>query len=329
MLAKIFSLIFILFISFLPLVFWAYIFSYIDSSLLNKKRFFLGIFAGSISVLPFLYFEKIIQIPLFSFLNIFSFAQKITNFSSLFPFFLSAFSFLCLFFFFSFLIWLFFSREEKKFIFSIKTFSLFLIFLLFLSLFFYFLWIFFSLFPELNFLWEEKIYFWKTLFQSFKLIIVYYFLVGLIEESTKYFQLLGSENLATQSSKELVLYSIFIALGFSFIENILYLFNLYSQSWFSTSLIKVYFFRSVFSIILHILCSSIIVHSFAKCWYKYRRFIFREYMKGFFLALVLAIFLHSFFDIALSIGISFVIFLYFMGGYIYVSSIFYREEKRI
>jgi|GEM_PF-1303727 len=104
MLAKIFSLIFIFFISFLPLVFWAYIFSYIDSSLLNKKRFFLGIFAGSISVLPFLYFEKIIQIPLFSFLNIFSFAQKITNFSSLFPFLLSSFAFFCLLYFFSFIV---------------------------------------------------------------------------------------------------------------------------------------------------------------------------------------------------------------------------------
>lgn len=327
MLEKIFSIIFIIFISFLPLVFWAYIFSYIDSSFLNKKRFLLGIFAWAISVLPFLYFEKITKITYFSFLDIFSFAKEITNFSSLIFFSFSLFSFLFLLFLFSFFIWFFMRIKGKIMIFSLKIFSFFFIFTLLISCLFYLFHLFFITFPNLNFLLDETIYFWTNIFQTFKLLIFYYFIIAIIEESAKYFHFLHSSIFSDRSLKELVLYGIFIALGFSFIENILYFINIFFATWFSSTLLTTYFFRSVFSIFLHILCSSIIVYSFAFCITKYQNFIFLKYIKRFLVALFLAVFLHSFFDIALSLWISFIIFLYFLGGYIYVSSIFYKEEK--
>jgi len=84
MLSSILNIILIAFISLIPIVVWAYIFSYIDDSDLNKKRFFVGIIGGGLSVVPILYMDKIISVFDFEYLNTFAFVYKVKDiFSSL------------------------------------------------------------------------------------------------------------------------------------------------------------------------------------------------------------------------------------------------------
>jgi RsiW-degrading membrane proteinase PrsW (M82 family) len=115
-------------------------------------------------------------------------------------------------------------------------------------------------------------------------------------------------------------------LGFSFVENLLYLWSYYGAHGASFDLVKLYFFRSAFSIVVHILCSSVIAYYFSKALILYRdKDLSFSYLKIFSVGLVVSIVLHLVFDVALTLGFVFVIFLYFVGGYLYVSSIFYKE----
>lgn len=54
-----FSLIPITVITFLPILLWGYIFSYLDNSPLGARRFGMGILAGAISVVPVLFMGDI------------------------------------------------------------------------------------------------------------------------------------------------------------------------------------------------------------------------------------------------------------------------------
>lgn len=58
---EIFSLIPIIIITFLPILIWGYIFSYLDNSPLGGRRFGLGIVAGAISVVPVLFMSDILD----------------------------------------------------------------------------------------------------------------------------------------------------------------------------------------------------------------------------------------------------------------------------
>ncbi len=53
------SLIPIIIITFLPILIWGYIFSYLDNSPLGARRFGLGIIAGALSVIPVLFMSDI------------------------------------------------------------------------------------------------------------------------------------------------------------------------------------------------------------------------------------------------------------------------------
>gem|GEM_PF-5868885 len=44
---------------FIPIVLWAYIFTFIEGSQLSKKRFLWGIGAGAVSVVPILYIDRV------------------------------------------------------------------------------------------------------------------------------------------------------------------------------------------------------------------------------------------------------------------------------
>lgn len=57
---ELFSLIPIAIITFLPILLWGYVFSYLDNSPLGARRFGLGIIAGALSVLPVLFMNDII-----------------------------------------------------------------------------------------------------------------------------------------------------------------------------------------------------------------------------------------------------------------------------
>lgn len=316
---------FLFFITFLPVVFWGYIFSYIDSTLASRRNFILWIIAGWISVLPVLYFSSIMEVFNLPILNVFYYVSKVGDFVSLFPLWISLFFLLFLILFVSFLLGLFLRQLRDTLFVYIKNFFVFLCYLVFLSWIFYVLNLLFSFFPEVNFELWNSIIFWDVVFDSLKLVIFYYFLIGVIEEAAKHFHFLNTGIFWAKNEKSLVLFSIFVALGFAFIENILYFKNLYEAYGVTGELVKTYFFRSVFSMILHILSSSIIAFSFAKVFLKYNTRLSFHYVKVFFIGIAISVFLHAFFDIALSIGLGFVMFIYFIGGYLYVSSIFYKE----
>lgn len=311
-------------ISFFPIVIWAYIFSYIDDNPLNKKRFFVGVIWGALSVVPILYMDKILEVLNFKYLNIFYFVSQIKWLFTSFEFWLSLSLFLFVIVLFSFLLWWFAFKFKEIIKIYFKNILVFLVFIALLSVTIFFLNIIFS---KMDFAISESIAFWNIIFNSFRLIVFYYLLVAFIEEASKHFNFLQSSALYIKSIKDWVLYAIFVALWFSLIENMLYLYNYYSTTWLNGELVKIYFFRSAFSVIVHILSSSVVAYYFSKALLLYRHHdLSFSYLKIFSFWILVSILLHLFFDVALTLWFSFVMFIYFIWGYLYVSSIFYRED---
>lgn len=314
-------------ISFFPIVIWAYIFSYIDDNPLNKKRFFVGVLWWGLSVVPILHMEKIIDFLKLDYLNTFYFASQIKDFFTSIQFWLSLALFLLVIIIFSFVLWNFFMRFKEIFKIYIKNILVFLVFIAGLSLLMF--WINFLL-DLVNFEIEENIRFWNIIFNSLKLIIFYYFIVAFIEEASKHFNFIQSSVLEIDTVKNWVLYAIFVALGFSLIENMLYLYNFYIAYGLSWELLKLYFFRSTFAVIVHVLSSSIVAYYFSKALLKYKdKDLSFPYLKIFLFWLFVSVVLHMIFDVALTLGFWIVMFIYFIGWYLYVSGIFYNDNDSI
>ncbi len=311
-------------ISFFPIVIWAYSFAFISDNPLNKKRFLFWILGGVLSVFPILYLDKIIDFFWnFQLLNVFLIVSKIKTFFSSLEFFASLSIVLLIIILFSFIFWKILFKNKWILKIYLKNFLVFLAFIFFLSLA-----VFFSnfLLKIIDFPVSDALSFWNIVFDTFRLIIFYYLIVAFIEESSKHFNFLGSSALEIKTIKSWVESAIFIALWFSFIENLLYLYNYFITYSLDFQFVKLYFFRSVFSVIVHVLCSSIVAYYFSKALLLYReKDLSFPYLKIFIFGLIVSIFLHLFFDVALSLGFSLVLFIYFIWGYLYVSSIFYKE----
>jgi len=322
------NIILIILISFIPIVFWGYTFSSLKEQKLNKKRFILWIFSGGLSVIPILYMDKIIDFIKVNFLNFFENASKISSiFSSLnFWFSLSIFIFILVIL--SFLFWPIFRKNRELINSYLKNFILVLVFIWIISIIFYFINILSNNFHFLNdSVWNQsQVYFWNTIFNTIKLIIFYYILVAFIEEVSKHFNFIWVSILDIKKVEDWVLYAIFVALWFSFIENILYFYSLYLQYWLGWELVQSYFFRSIFSLMLHIFASSVVAYYFSKAYLKYKKeWKIFPYLKIFFIWLAVAILLHFIFNFALTFWFGFIVILYFIIWYLYISSIFYRE----
>jgi len=324
MIENIFIYIILALISFFPIVIWAYIFSYIDDNPLNKKRFFVGVIWGALSVVPILYMDKILEFLDFKYLNIFYFVSQIKSLFTSFEFWLSLSLFLLIIVLFSFLLGWFVSKIKEISKIYLKNILVFLVFIAILSIVIFWLNIVFSKF---DFAISSPETFGNIIFNSFKLIVFYYLLIAFIEEASKHFNFLQSSVLSIKTIKDWVLYAIFVALGFSLIENMLYLYNIYTTEWLTWKLVSIYFFRSAFSVIVHILSSSVVAYYFSRAFLLYKNHdLSFSYLKIFSFWLVISILLHLFFDVAITMWFTFVMFIYFIWGYLYVSSIFYREE---
>ncbi len=322
------NIILITFISFIPIVFWGYIFSSLQEKDLNKKRFLVWILAWSLSVLPILYMDKIIEYIKILTIDFFAKATEISNFITSLEFSISLAVFTTILILISFWVSFIFIKKTEIIRDFFKNFLIFLFFIVIIGSLFYLLDILWNNFWILNSSIDNSnnIYFWNTIFNTFKLIIFYYVLVAFIEETSKHFNFLGISVLNIRKIEDWVLYAIFIALWFSFIENILYFYNLYLSDWISFELTKTYFFRSVFSIMVHVFASSVIAYFFTKAYLKYKsEKKFFPYLKTFFIWFSIAILLHFIFDFALTLWFGFIIIIYFVVWYLYVSSIFYRE----
>jgi len=323
MLSDIFIYIVLTLISFFPVVIWAYIFSIIDDNPINRKRFVVWLIWWALSVVPILYLDRILNIFNFQFLNIFYYISKIWWLVSSLEFWVSLSVFLLFVVIFSLIFWSL----------SNNIFSILKIYIKNLLVFLWFIWILSLLVYVSNFLLSfvdipvwDWIMFWEIVFNTLKLIIFYYLLVAFIEEASKHFNFLHSSVLHINTVKQWVLYAIFVALGFSMIENILYLYSFYKEFWLTWWLVGMYFMRSLVSIVVHVLCSSVIAYYFSRALLMYRdKDLSFPYLKVFFYWLFISILLHLVFDVALTLWFTIVLFLYFIWGYLYVSSIFYRD----
>mgnify|MGYP001942352682 CR=1 FL=1 len=312
-------------ISFFPIVIWAYIFSYIDDNPLNKKRFFVWVLWWGLSVVPILHMEKILNIIDIKYFNTFYFASQIKDFLTSMQFWISLALFLLVIVLFSFLLWNFFLRFKEILKIYIKNILVFLVFIAWISV---IIFGFNYLLNFINFEIEQWINFWNIVFNSLKLIVFYYFIVAFIEEASKHFNFIQSSVLEIDSIKNGVLYAIFVALGFALIENMLYLYNYYSQVGLSGELLKLYFMRSTFAVIVHVLSSSIVAYYFSKALLEYKnKDLSFPYLKIFLFGLFISILLHMIFDVALTLWFWIVMFIYFIWWYLYVSGIFYNEEE--
>jgi len=318
MLQNIFIIIFIVIITFIPILLWGYIFS----TWLNRKRFLAWIIWWAISVLPILYLEEIIDTLHLWFLNVFAFLSNIWN--SFFSFIFSLFSLIFFILILSVIIWFFFKWFKKWFYIFLKNLWVFFIFSFIISIFIYLL-------NNIN-LFNLKIdnfsqlSFWKTIFSSFKLMIFYYILVWILEEVSKHFNFLQTSYLHIKNIKEWILYSVFVALWFSFIENILYFYNIYENIWFNSNLVITYFLRSIFSVFVHIFSSFVIWYYFSKAYLEFQKtknnFL---YLKIFLFWIFFWVLIHSIFDISLSLWFSLIIFIYFILWYFYMWKILLKN----
>lgn len=321
----IFTLIILFFITFIPIVLWGYLFSYFDDSELNKKRFLVWILAGSISVIPVLYLQDFISSTNFLYLNIFSSVAEMKNFWDIFSVFLSLFSVLFFISIIPFLIFLWFSDISNKLKNFWKNYLIFTLYLVCTGLWLYILGLFFDQFDMFDTSYNFGLSFWDVLFNSFKLIVFYYIIIAILEELSKFFCFHYSPLFSVMSIRQSILYAIFVALWFAFFENILYFQKLYELHGFGKDLISVYFSRNIFSVVLHVLCSSILAYYFSSVYLKFKTKINIEFIKILFVWFFFAVLLHWLFDIFLTFNIIFFIFIYLIWAYLYLTYIFYKD----
>lgn len=311
------SLFFIIIISFLPILVWAYIFSYIDWNSLNKKRFLIGISAWIIGVLPIIFYKEI-----FSFFQL----QKLLLVFDDFNFFYFLLLILIFFLFIIIISFLFsfFIKSKNKTLpyYKLKSFLSFCVFsILFLSLVYlvFCVWNFSQIWVVKNNL--SLSWLWIS---SFLVLVFYFLFISLVEEFSKYIWFLGTSFDYISSIKKWVFYSFFVSLGFVFIENVLYFYNTYLTWWFWENFIYMYFSRSVFSLILHVFCTALIAAYFSKAFLKYSKFDIK-FFTTFIFGVLLAVLSHTFFNLSLQYSFTFILLIFFLIWYFYISSIFYRN----
>ncbi len=309
----------IILITFIPISLWGYFFWYINNDILNKKRFFLWLFAWWLSVIPVLYLWDIAKEFSFYILNIFA---QISNFS----FINVLLSFLSILIIFSLVpFFLFYSPPytRQKFFIFLKRLLIFSLFFVVISIIFYLLNSIFNSFGDFTKPLEKNldITFWDIAFNSLKLVIFYYLIIWVIEELSKFLFFSYDKTLNIFNSKDWIVYAIFVALWFSFIENILFFKSIYENFWFWKELISTYFLRNIFSVFLHILCSSIFAYFFSKMYLKYQDSYNKIYIKTLFIWFLLSFILHWLFDIFLSFSMMFFVFLYIIFWYFYFTYI--------
>lgn len=145
-------------------------------------------------------------------------------------------------------------------------------------------------------------------------------MVASVEEGGKHLGLYGTGSFAELAEKG-VLYAAFVALGFAFAENVLYLITALRSDgpFFST-----WFSRSVFSVGVHTLCAIAAAVPFVKSVGNgdtgYRAVAFVA--KG----LLIAVALHAVFDVTVSYGKTGIVFLYAVIAYVLMTRAFYKPE---
>ena len=119
----------IIFLSFIPIILWAYSFSSFDNLEINRKRFILWILSWIVSVIPILYMDKIRDIFNFSILDLSSNFNLFWTFLWIFNLFLWLLSFNLIFFLLSIIYIFIFKINKIKYKILFKTYLFYLFFL--------------------------------------------------------------------------------------------------------------------------------------------------------------------------------------------------------
>lgn len=320
MIEIIFKILVISIICFFPILIWGYVFSYFENSNLNTKKFLSWIIAWWISVFPVLFIDSFFSWFLKDF-NIFylisELAPWIQIFLSISIIWIIVAALAAIFW------WVFFT---SNFLDSRKTFFKNILIFLGFSIIFVGIYLILWLIPWFNNNVKNPLEISWNIFNTLRLLISYYLVIGFVEELSKHFNFLSSSLRDSITIKKWVLYSIFVALGFWFVENIFYVYTILSRNWLDSGLFTTFIFRSIFSLSVHIICSVLVWYYFIKAYKQTTKLV--DYIKVFFVWILIWIFMHWLFDVMMTLGITIFIFLYFIFNYMYTTGIFYKEEEK-
>jgi RsiW-degrading membrane proteinase PrsW (M82 family) len=321
-----FTILIIIFWASIPIILWGYLFSYFWEGMQERKKFFLWIFAWIVSVFPVLILKEFWTQFQEIGINIFTYIANLANFQNYFWAFVSLCILLFLVSVFPFLISFQNNYKLRGKIFwrNLLIFGWFFIVLLWI---FFLGEKFFDIFSGLDVPVEKNLSVWDVVFNSLKLVLFYYCIIALIEELSKFFCFKYSKYFSITSVKDGVLFAMFVALGFAFLENILYFYSVYSSQWATQSLVGIYISRNIFSLILHVLCSSVFAYFFTQAYLKYHNSFDKNFLKILGKWFLLALFLHAGFNIFLTLDMTFMIFLYVIGSYFTITYFFYEAEE--
>ncbi len=159
-------------------------------------------------------------------------------------------------------------------------------------------------------------------------IVWYYLIISCLEEYSKYIAHLTQSHRSDyrNSLSRFILFSLSLALGFSFFENILYVWMMYRNTGVSWTLVELAFFRSLFSLSLHLLCSLLFSLGM---WYFWKYIQTKNPLffikRGYIFLLLGSIFFHAFFNLSLNFGYIAVVLLSVFGLYALIAYIVPRS----
>lgn len=153
-------------------------------------------------------------------------------------------------------------------------------------------------------------------YASLTLAFAYYLAVAAVEEISKLGQALPGFP-GARDVRDAVLTALFVALGFAFLENILYVQSQWTQGGNALSTLA---FRSIFSTFLHVGTATV-----AATWLL-RDFRFLKLVPNVVIGLALAILLHGAFNAGTGAGWGWIPFAYLAAGYLIAGKVFYQED---
>lgn len=209
-------------------------------------------------------------------------------------------------------------------------------------------------FPQLNIFtytdaWDHDLIGFSNLVYLPVGIVMAFAFVGILEEYMKNIAVRATDRKNLACIDDAIEFCIIAALGFAFVENMMYFFYIWTYQGFESMFLS-FIFRSIFSTFAHILFSGIygyfygiahfakpilqeqirenrhpLLNALHRVVHLKSETLFHEekMMEG----LLLALTLHALFNIALEIGWTFVIIPYLVFGYMFLSYLFARKEN--
>ena len=125
--------------------------------------------------------------------------------------------------------------------------------------------------------------------------------------------------------KDIILFAVYSALGFVFLENIVYLSHIGESSGFGSMFFGTLASRSIVSLLLHVFASLILALGFV----KYTESVGISAAKAFVQAVIGGVFVHALFNESLTYGKTGIIFLYAFIGYFFFTKVFFDERGKV